>query len=92
MLMLACMDVRRQFGSRLRLLREQMKLSQEELAFEVEMNRTYLSDIERGTANPSLVMIVELAQALKVQPAELLRDITISTKGRPGPRKRSNAE
>jgi transcriptional regulator with XRE-family HTH domain len=86
------MDVRRQFGSSLRQLRQHRELSQEDLAFSAGLSVTYLSDIERGIANPSLVMIAELAQALKVQPVELLKDVTVTSKGRPGPRKRSHSE
>jgi transcriptional regulator with XRE-family HTH domain len=47
-------------------------LSQEELAARCGIYRTYLSRIETGTANPSLVVIVALAQSLNLKPHELL--------------------
>ncbi len=41
------------------------------------MNTTYLSDIERGRSAPSLAMLVDLAVALDLHPADLLRGIDI---------------
>lgn len=47
-------------------------LSQEELAFRADMSVPYLSDLERGRWNPSLAVMVDLADALEIAPAELL--------------------
>ncbi len=49
-------------------------LSQEELALEAEMDRTYVSQIEREVANPSLKTICQIAAALQVDPTVLLND------------------
>lgn len=49
-----------------------MGWSQEELAFETDIDRTYISGIERGVRNPSLDMIAKLAKTLKTSPAKLL--------------------
>jgi len=46
-------------------------ISQEELAFQSGLDRTYISGIERGTRNPSLKNIEKIAKALKISPAEL---------------------
>lgn len=48
-------------------------MSQEELAFAAEMKRSYVSDLERGTRNPSVRALGRLAAALGVEAAELVR-------------------
>ena len=62
-------DVRALFGNRLREIRISRGLSQEELAFEAKLDRTYLSSCERGQRNISLDNIHRLARALRVSPA-----------------------
>lgn len=52
--------------------RKALDLSQEALALEAEIDRTYISGIERGLRNPSLTLIVKLAERLKTTPAALL--------------------
>lgn len=60
------------FGQRLAQLRKQLGFSQEALALESGIARSYLSGVERGQRNISLVNICRLAETLKVQPAALL--------------------
>ena len=60
-------------GRNVRRLREEAGLSQEQLAFDAGMKRSYLSDMERGVRNPSVRALGRLAAALKVDPTELLR-------------------
>ena len=60
-------------GRNIRRLREEAGLSQEQLAFDAGMKRSYLSDMERGVRNPSVRALGRLAAALKVSPDELLR-------------------
>ena len=48
-------------------------MSQEELALDADMKRSYVSDLERGARNPSVRAVERLAAALKVGPDELLR-------------------
>lgn len=67
-------DVQRQFGQRLRTLRLQKGLSQEQLADIAELHRTYVSGVERGERNISLVNIDRLARALGVPMASLMPD------------------
>jgi transcriptional regulator with XRE-family HTH domain len=53
-------------------LRRRHGLSQEELADGASLDRTYISQIERGVGNPSLRVIAQIAVALQVKPGELL--------------------
>lgn len=66
------MDWRAVVGRNVRLRRQERGLTQEQLAFEAEIDLTYLGGIERGRRNPSLLVIVRLALALKAKPADLL--------------------
>jgi len=65
-------DYRQVFGRNVREARKRLALSQEELAFKAEIDRTYISGIERGIRNPSLDLIVRLAAQLNTSPAALL--------------------
>ena len=67
------MDLRQVFASNLRRLRHTRGLSQEVLAFEADVNRTYMSKLEKGASYPGLEIIGKLALVLEVEPAELLR-------------------
>lgn len=67
-------DWRATLGRNVKRLRLQKKLSQEKLAFEAEIDLTYVGRIERGKANPSLLLMARIASALGVHPAKLLAD------------------
>lgn len=56
----------------MRVLRNRAKLSQEALADAAEIDRTYVSGLERGVRNPTIVVLAKLATALGVKPHELL--------------------
>jgi len=60
-------------GSNIRQLRNARELSLEQLAGDADVHFTYLSGIENGKRNPSLLVIVRIAKALSVAPADLLR-------------------
>lgn len=66
------MDVRSRVGANVKRLREAKGLSQEELAFDAEMHRTYVSGIERGRRNPTVTVVQRLAFALGAKASELL--------------------
>jgi transcriptional regulator with XRE-family HTH domain len=53
--------------------RERKGLSQEELGFEAELDRTYVSGIECGVRNPTVVTIRRIAAALEVAPSKLVK-------------------
>lgn len=61
----------RHFGLAVRKLRESFGWSQEQLAEKADLNRSYLGEIERGAASPSLKTISKLAIALEM-PASML--------------------
>jgi transcriptional regulator with XRE-family HTH domain len=64
--------LRRILGANVRRLRRERGLSQEELAFEAEIDRTYVSQIERGVINPSLLVLYKIGRALHADVLDLL--------------------
>ncbi|MFN3779258.1 MAG: helix-turn-helix domain-containing protein [Brevundimonas aurantiaca] len=66
------MDLVVRLGRNVRALRTASGISQEELAFRANMKRSYLSDLERGTRNPTVRALGRLAEALAVSPGRLL--------------------
>ncbi|HEC2559929.1 helix-turn-helix domain-containing protein [Klebsiella michiganensis] len=64
-------DIKNVFGENLRRIRMEKNISQENLAFLSGMDRTYVSGIERGKRNVSLVNINKIALALNVEIKEL---------------------
>ncbi len=67
------MDLRGVFATNLRRLRNAKGLSQDDLAYEAEVSRSYLSQLEKGVFHASLKIIGRLAEVLDVEPSELLR-------------------
>jgi transcriptional regulator with XRE-family HTH domain len=67
------MELREIFAKNLRTLRNRKKLSQEALAHEAGIDRTYVSALERGIYSASLDTIADIAKALGVEPFEMLR-------------------
>ncbi len=68
-------DLLIQFGNRVRTLRHGRGLSQEAMALECELDRTYVSGIERGRRNVSLYNIQKLAEVLNLSLSELFEGI-----------------
>ncbi|MDP2235502.1 MAG: helix-turn-helix transcriptional regulator [Bacteroidales bacterium] len=60
------------FGQRVRKLRKEKNLSQEELSFKADLHRTYIGMIERAEKNITLVNIEKIANALNVDINQLL--------------------
>ncbi|HAX91384.1 MAG TPA: XRE family transcriptional regulator [Rhodospirillaceae bacterium] len=67
------MDLRETFAANLRRIRNAKGLSQDDLAYEAEISRSYLSQIEKGSFHVSLKIIGRLSEALGVEPAEFLK-------------------
>ena len=64
-------DVRRMMGKQIKTLRQVRGMSQEELSEKIFINSKYLSAIERGKANPTLAVLIRLADSLKVRVPDL---------------------
>lgn len=60
------MNIQIQLGARIRYLRKKRKMSQEDLALDSNINRNYLSDLERGRRNPSLKILISICEALHI--------------------------
>jgi transcriptional regulator with XRE-family HTH domain len=67
------MGIRQIFGANLKNLRRKRGLSQEELAHRAEIDRTYVSALERGVYSVTIDIIERLAKVLKVEAADLLK-------------------
>ncbi|MHA7776002.1 helix-turn-helix domain-containing protein [Roseibium sp. M-1] len=67
------MEIREVFAQNLRALRQAKGLSQEELAHEAGIDRTYISALERNMYNASIDVVDRLAQVLGVEAAQLLK-------------------
>ena len=65
-------QLRRTLGDNVRRVRGERGMSQEQLAFEAEIDRTYVSQIERAVINPSLLVLHRVGKALGVGVPELL--------------------
>ncbi len=60
-------------GAALREQRERVGWSQEDLGFEAEIDRTYVSGVERGVRNPTIANLLKVCKALGVRPSQVLR-------------------
>jgi len=69
-----CRNWRTIFGKNVRRVRQQRRLTQEALAFEAEIDLTYVGGIERGKRNPSLLVMGRIAKALSVPLSKLLTE------------------
>ena len=62
-------------GRRVRALRETQGLTQEQLGEKADLDQTYISDIERGERNPSVLIVGQLAKAFRLSLAELFTGV-----------------
>lgn len=69
--------IERQFGELLRTLRKEGSLTQSELAHKAGLDRTYISLLERGIRQPSLIALFKLSSALEVELSEIIRKLEI---------------
>ncbi len=68
------MDIRKQIGINIRKRRDVLGLSQEALAHESGIHRTYISGLERGIRNPTVTIVQSIAVALDISPSKLLEE------------------
>ena len=69
------MTINKQIGKRIQYLRKQKGVSQLDLALDAGVNRNYLSDLERGERNPTLKVLVRIAEALGVDLSTLVKGV-----------------
>ncbi|MDP3670348.1 MAG: helix-turn-helix transcriptional regulator [Telluria sp.] len=67
-------QIRKQLAYNIRARRGQKGLSQEALALSADIDRTYISQIERGVGNPSLLVLCKLAAILEADVGELMSE------------------
>lgn len=67
------MEIAHAFGKVIRQLRKEAKLTQEQLGFEADLRRTFVSLLELGQQQPTLTTIFKLAKALNVSASEIVR-------------------
>jgi len=68
-------DINRRFSRVLRGFRKNAGISQEKLALEANLDRTFISLLERGRCQPSLKSLFAIANVLNVQPHEIVRAV-----------------
>lgn len=66
-------EITKSFGKSLRELRKRANLTQEQLGFEAELQRIYISKLELGQQQPSLTTLFKLANGLNCLPSDLLK-------------------
>lgn len=66
------MDVKAEYGKKVRAIRNSKKVSQEKLAELADLDRTYVSDIENGKRNVSIETIYKISNALETRLIEFL--------------------
>jgi len=79
------MDLRQLFATNFRRIRHERKISQEQLAHDAEVDRAYLSRVERAVTYVGLEIIEKVAAVLEVDPAEFFR-----RPSRPGSRRKAD--
>lgn len=71
------MSPEKAFGMVLKEIRSEKELSQEQLAFDSDLDRTFISMLERGLRQPSLTSIIDIATALEI-PAQQIIKLTVA--------------
>ena len=75
-------ELAKAFGQVLRATREKRGISQEKLALDCDIDRTYVSLLERGLRQPTIAVVFRLAQSLGTKPSSLLAQIERESKFR----------
>ena len=63
------------FGEVIRSCRKEKGISQEKLALDSDLQRSFISRLERGLTQPTLITIFELAQALNIEPLQIIAEV-----------------
>jgi transcriptional regulator with XRE-family HTH domain len=68
-------SLEKRFGETLKRLRVEKGLSQEALAEECDLDRTYISLLERGLRQPTLITLFKISEVLKVSPSSIVKEL-----------------
>lgn len=68
------MEVKEKVGSRIKAIRELKGMSQKDLAYDADLDRSYIASVESGQRNISIVNIEKIANALKVSLKDFFKD------------------
>ena len=68
-------QLQKAFGETLRHLRNKAGFSQEQLALDCSLDRTYISLLERGLRQPTLTTLFTLANSLEIKPSKLIKSV-----------------
>ncbi len=68
------MDVKIKIGQRIKVLRKRINISQKDLAYSADLDRSYITSVENGQRNVSIVNIEKIARALNVAVKEFFND------------------
>ena len=71
------MDLKKMIGARIQEIRNKKRLTQEQLSERMDINLKYLSGIERGKENPTLNILIKLAQSLEIDLVEIFNFVQI---------------
>ncbi len=69
------MNTLKSFGLRVKKIRTEQKISQEDLAELSGLHRTYISSLERGVRNPTLTTLISLSKGLNIEINEMLKEL-----------------
>ena len=69
------MDIKKKFGKKVKLLRLEKGWSQEKLALNADLDRTYIPSIEKGDRNVSITVIEKIADAFKLSISDLFKNL-----------------
>ncbi|MDE1480420.1 helix-turn-helix transcriptional regulator [Xenorhabdus bovienii] len=69
------MNILKSFGLRVKKIRTEKKISQEDLAELSGLHRTYISSLERGVRNPTLTTLISVSKGLNIEINELLQEL-----------------
>ena len=68
------MDIKIKIGQRIKHLREQAQMSQKELSYAADLDRSYVASVENGNRNVSIINIEKIAAALKITLKDFFED------------------
>lgn len=67
--------IHKKLGERIKILRKERGLTQEDLADLLDVDRSYMGFVERGERNPTLDKIIKISEAFKISLSELFKDV-----------------